>query len=112
MYVFTHELCRSLQLEYKRESSVRGIKTYRYEPTNDLFKSSNSKCYCTESSRCKHDGVVDLSPCWYKAPLYGSVPHFAGDDFKEIRDSIIGLKPDLAKHQSFIDLDPITGIAY
>lgn len=88
-----------------------GIKTYRYEPSDDLFmkKNRNNKCDCSDSYLCKYNGIVDLSPCWFKSPLYGSVPHFAGDQFAELRKSIKGLKPDVSKHKSFLDLDPVTG---
>ena len=111
LYVFTHELCRAVALEYKRDSDVRGIKTYRYEPVKGLFtrKSADGKCDCSDSYRCKYPGVVDLSPCWYQSPLYGSMPHFSGDEFSELRKSIIGLKPNVSRHTSFVDLDPFTG---
>lgn len=111
LQVFTHELCRTVTLEYKRDSEVRGISTYRYEPERQLFtrQSANGKCDCSDSFRCKHPGVVDLSPCWYRSPLYGSVPHFAGDQYAELRKSIIGLKPNESIHKSFLDLDPFTG---
>ena len=100
-----------MTLEYKRNSEVRGIRTYRYEPAKELFskKNADNKCECTDSYRCKYSGLIDLSPCWYKAPLYASVPHFTGEAFDDLRKSIIGMKPDESKHKSFLDLDPITG---
>lgn len=53
-------------------------------------------------------GVFDLSACHYGAPIYISNPHFLNADPYYLT-TVSGLKPNSTAHQSYVDVEPLTG---
>ncbi|XP_054166724.1 protein croquemort-like [Oppia nitens] len=53
-------------------------------------------------------GIFDLSACYFKAPVYISNAHFLNADPYYLQ-TVSGLKPDPSVHQSFLDIEPMTG---
>ncbi|RWS23125.1 Lysosome membrane protein 2-like protein [Leptotrombidium deliense] len=111
--VFIFDACRSILLGFDKETEVKGIKTYRFKTLQSSFhsatKNSDNWCYCNVRKKsCNHDGVIDISPCWFNAPLYASHPHFYNAS-KRIFEKVKGLQPDGEKHTSYVDIEPTTG---
>ena len=76
--------CRSVFSQYERDSSVNGIKSWRYVVPGSIFQSpinnENNKCFCDNPGLifCQHDGALLVSPCLYsKFPKYFTVQFIA-----------------------------------
>ena len=118
LHVFAPDLCRSLTIEFIKTASLRTIELYRYGLSSTFFKPINhnddTKCFCVKRSYeekqkfCKLSGVMDLSSC-RKKPIVLSTPHFYNGD-PSLRNAVEGLSPSAANHDTFIDIEPITGL--
>lgn len=53
-------------------------------------------------------GVFDLSTCHDGLPIFVSYPHFLDADPVYL-NAVHGLKPNLTVHETYIDLEPVTG---
>ncbi|KAG8439980.1 hypothetical protein GDO86_005955 [Hymenochirus boettgeri] len=115
LYFFSSEICRSIYGLFKNEYELKGIKLYRFvvpkESLDSPDKNPDNHCYCTDESisrNCTAAGVLDLSKCQGGKPVYLSLPHFLhASEF--ILKSVNGLSPNEEEHQTFIDVEPITG---
>uniref|UniRef100_A0A6P6YKA3 Lysosome membrane protein 2-like n=1 Tax=Dermatophagoides pteronyssinus TaxID=6956 RepID=A0A6P6YKA3_DERPT len=115
-YVFTHDLCRSLDLVYEKSVWINGLFTYRFGPARDAFappsKKPFNRCFCTRMDNenlC--DGLFDISRCLNGAPLAYSFPHFLFAN-SEIRNNVENMQPSEKRHKAYIDVDPITGTPF
>ena len=54
-------------------------------------------------------GIFDMSVCHYGAPIFISKPHFFDADPYYLT-TVGGLTPNSSLHQTFLDVEPITGI--
>ncbi|KAG9509931.1 Lysosome membrane protein 2 [Fragariocoptes setiger] len=130
LYVFSPEVCRSLQLEYREDTTARDIPLYRYSTPTETFaapyKNEKSSCFCVagikpivsknqahglsganrSANRCYLDGIMDLSLC-QGAPIAVSSPHFFGAD--PMLAMTAGLRPQKSKHETYVDIEPMTG---
>ncbi|KAF5278410.1 hypothetical protein FQA39_LY05899 [Lamprigera yunnana] len=109
--VFIPQICRIIKFEYAENVLIDGILGYKYvigeETLDNGTKIPENECYC--AGQCIPSGVFNISSCKYGLPAYGSLPHFyTADPF--YLDGIDGLKPNKSKHESFIVLEPNTGI--
>ncbi|KAG8577088.1 hypothetical protein GDO81_010064 [Engystomops pustulosus] len=115
LYFFSSEICRSIYGEFEKEYKLRGIKLYRFVvPKLALaspLENPDNHCFCTDlliSRNCTGSGVLDLRACQGGKPIFLSMPHFLyASDF--ILDSLDGLSPNIEEHQTFVDVEPITG---
>ncbi|XP_037870752.1 sensory neuron membrane protein 2 isoform X1 [Bombyx mori] len=118
LYTFEPDICRSLFASLVGKDTLFNISTYYYEISDMTLgsKSANpdNKCFCKRNWSVKHDGcllmgVLNLAPC-QGAPAIASLPHFyLGSD--ELADFFgDGIKPDKEKHNTYVHLDPITGV--
>lgn len=115
--IFAPDLCRSLSIEFIKTTSLRTIELYRFGLDSSFFKPINynneTKCFCVKRSEadkkkfCKLSGIMDASSC-RKKPIVLSTPHFYNGD-ASIRDAFDGLSPSAAQHDTFVDVEPITG---
>merc|ERR1719495_371987 len=134
LWIFVSDLCRSIWPEYDKEDEgrqVMGIDVQRFRAPKEVFKMSNPDnfCYCQkfadcaivnktddsyDNSPCKKDGCVDgliqVGPCLGGAPISMSSPHFFNGD-EDLVKAFKGLKPDKNKHDTVLDIEPITGLA-
>lgn len=55
-------------------------------------------------------GVANLTNCQQGAPIYISKPHFLDAD-PWFRERLVGMEPDPTKHNTFVDIETITGLA-
>lgn len=115
--IFAPDLCRTLAIEYIKTTSIRSIELYRFGISSSFFKpidhDEDTKCFCVKRSHeakqkfCKLAGVVDVSTC-RKKPVVLSTPHFYNGD-PLLRQAVEGLSPSAANHDTFIDIEPMTG---
>jgi hypothetical protein len=59
---------RSYSLNYLRDSSVKGVKTYAYHLTDDIFYNStvspHNPTFCGITDKCLGNGVHNISKCY------------------------------------------------
>lgn len=113
--VFNRDLCRSIPLKFSEEFvDPNGIPGYRFVPPSDVFgtpaENPDNACFCNNpDGNCNTpSGVFNVSACQFGSPTYLSWPHFFQADPKLV-DAVEGLKPDQAKHQFSIDVQPKLG---
>ncbi|XP_069483784.1 platelet glycoprotein 4 [Ambystoma mexicanum] len=112
---FSPEICRSIYAEYESSLDLKGIPVDHFTLPRSAFaspeKNPDNECYCTEkelSKNCTAEGVLDISRCQDKKPVYLSLPHFLyASEF--ILDVLEGLKPNKEEHETFLDVEPTTG---
>ncbi|KAE8616415.1 hypothetical protein XENTR_v10008800 [Xenopus tropicalis] len=115
LYFFSSEICRSIYGIFEKEYMVKGIKLYRFVVTEDAMasptKNPDNHCFCKDfqlSRNCTAAGVLDLRSCQGGKPIFLSLPHFLyASDY--LLDSVSGLKPNKEEHETYIDVEPITG---
>uniref|UniRef100_A0A667WQ56 Scavenger receptor class B, member 2c n=1 Tax=Myripristis murdjan TaxID=586833 RepID=A0A667WQ56_9TELE len=108
LYVFTSDLCR-----YKSDVVVKGIPAYRFTPPRSVLASKEenpaNEGFCISPKECLGTGLLKVSPCRKGAPVVASFPHFYLGDPKYAA-AIDGLSPIREHHQTFLDLNPTTGV--
>uniref|UniRef100_A0AC35UIM2 Lactamase_B domain-containing protein n=1 Tax=Rhabditophanes sp. KR3021 TaxID=114890 RepID=A0AC35UIM2_9BILA len=121
IYAYVEDICRSIKFAYSRETSVKGIDTYRFFATDDNFNYDNEQnCgFCSpldgnyyehkKGSYCMPKGLSDMSRCIANnPPLAVSNPHFHGSE-----ESVIRLFPRFNPvdevDQTTLDVEPTTG---
>lgn len=115
--LFSADLCRSLYLKYTEDVELNGISGYRFSVPREMLEDAqineDNACFCThykESSQlCLKSGAIQLSACRKGAPIVMSTPHFL-DGSEEYLNQSIGLSPNKDLHQTFIELEPNTGL--
>ncbi|XP_060746394.1 lysosome membrane protein 2 [Tachysurus vachellii] len=113
--VFTADLCRSIYMLFEKEVTVKGIPAYRYTPPRAVLASGKNNpenegfCLETDKEKCLDDGVLNVAVCRKGAPVIVSFPHFYLADEKYVED-IEGVSPVHEHHQTFLDLNPTTGL--
>nr|APZ81423.1 sensory neuron membrane protein 2b [Adelphocoris lineolatus] len=119
MKVYGSDLCSSLPVGFKETSSYEGVDSFKFGPQKKFLGSvvdyPENYCYCpgsidgiTLGQGCMKAGAMEFSAC-QAVPVVLSFPHFykASSHFQ---NAVGGLDPDSDKHESYIHLEPITGI--
>ncbi|XP_032395478.1 lysosome membrane protein 2 isoform X2 [Etheostoma spectabile] len=113
IYVFTPDLCRSIHMEFEKDVEVKGIPAYRFTPPRSVFASKEenpaNEGFCVTPKECLGTGLLKVSPCRKGAPVVASFPHFYLGDAKYV-SAIQGMSPQRQHHQTFLDLNPTTGV--
>lgn len=108
-YTFFQPLvCRSVTFRYSGYVDHKGIDTKRFENEEDIFSKDNPDNDCFQLDPELKSGVLDVSNCWYGAPVVLSFPHFYLAD-SSFLENIEGLNPSKQRHGSHIDAEPISG---
>ncbi|XP_047227652.1 lysosome membrane protein 2-like isoform X2 [Girardinichthys multiradiatus] len=113
IYVFTPDLCRTIYMEFEKDVEVKGIPAYRFTPPRSVLASKEenpaNEGFCVTPKECLGTGVLKVSPCRNGAPVVASFPHFflAEDKYAA---AIGGMSPQRSHHQTFLDLNPTTGV--
>lgn len=112
--IFITDLCRTMSFSYSGEVNVHGIHGYRFTiPINLLEDSDQNLCFCrtgyTNRKKCLGQGVLDLGPCKDGAPVAMTQVHLLDVDPKYLRKIGNGIKAEREKHQTFLDIEPLTG---
>ncbi|NWS65805.1 CD36 protein, partial [Crotophaga sulcirostris] len=112
---FSSDICRSIYGVFQGKKNVKGIPLYRFSVPREAFASptevGDNYCFCTDrviSKNCTLAGVLDISACKAGRPVFISLPHFlhASDS---ILNGVEGLNPNQEEHETFLDVEPITG---
>ncbi|XP_041059053.1 platelet glycoprotein 4 [Carcharodon carcharias] len=115
LYFFSSDICRSIFAEYEQKKKLKGIRVHHFVVPPKALASKivnpDNHCYCkdmTVSQNCTFGGILDISICQKKKPIYISLPHFlyASD---EIVNAIDGMHPNKEEHETFLDVEPVTG---
>jgi hypothetical protein len=116
---------RAVFFDFKEETSVKDIKTYRYVIPHQYFQSPliypENECYCLDSNitaECNWNGVLDVSNCERiskGAPVLMSAPYFTYGD-QHIRD-LINLKIDKKdltdeNYGTYLDIEPVNNTVF
>ncbi|XP_062291265.1 lysosome membrane protein 2-like [Scomber scombrus] len=113
LYIFTPDLCRSIYMEFEKDVEVKGIPAYRFTPPRSVLASKEenpaNEGFCVTPQECLGTGLLKVSPCRKGAPVVASFPHFFLGDEKYVMD-IDGMYPQREHHQTFLDLNPTTGV--
>lgn len=113
IYIFTPDLCRSIYMEFEKDVEVKGIPAYRFTPPRSVFASKEknpaNEGFCVSPKECLGTGVLNVSPCRKGAPVVASFPHFYLADENYIA-AIDGISPEREHHQTFLDINPTTGV--
>ncbi len=112
LYIFIIQLCRSLNLKYLNDITIQGISGYQFNPPASLFESGDinpdNKAFCNPD--CLPSGLLNIKACVpFNAPIVVSQPHFLNGN-KSLQKMVLGLNPNEEKHDTFLSLEPNTGI--
>lgn len=111
-YAFSPEICRSVFFKYESTATLKEIKLYRFTAPKELYLSGDvyppNKGFCVP--QCLPSGCLNVSLCQpQNPPVVISPPHFyLGNE--SLAKAVTGLHPDKKLHQTFVDIEPITGI--
>ncbi|XP_022079488.1 lysosome membrane protein 2-like isoform X2 [Acanthaster planci] len=114
MYVFSSDICRSISAVYEKETEVRDISTWRYVGPPEAFANAtenpDNAGFCTPNTTfCLPSGLLNVSNCQFGAPIVMSLPHFLYCDRDKVIDLVHGVEPQKEVHQTFFDIEPMTG---
>ncbi|KAM5194692.1 lysosome membrane protein 2 [Mantella aurantiaca] len=113
LYMFSSDLCRSLYAIYDSTKSVKKVSAFRFVPPAKIFANitinPGNAGFCVPAGNCLPSGLLNVSECKQGAPIILSSPHFYQAD-EQIIKSIEGISPNRDDHQTFLDVNPLTGI--
>ncbi|KAI6653529.1 Lysosome membrane protein 2-like [Oopsacas minuta] len=106
---FIDQIYRSGYFSYERDIDVHGLNCYQYgipyeEMANSTINPQNKGFYSFGPSGLFNFTVY--AP--FNLPIFISKPHFLDADAIVFRN-IIGLKPNRTKHDSYVNVEPLTG---
>ncbi|KAL5282467.1 CD36 family protein [Megaselia abdita] len=120
LYIYSNDICRSIEMIYEKDVKYEGISALRYrigdnfvnnigpEFQNDCFCSSKLLNIMKRKNGCLYPGALDLTLC-LGSPIIITLPHMLGASVEYSR-LIKGLNPDHKKHRTFVDIQEVSGI--
>ncbi|XP_071510540.1 lysosome membrane protein 2-like [Diadema antillarum] len=116
VYVFSTYVCRSGFVVYEGYRNFRGAWLYHFSAPEYLYANATifppNIDFCTPNqTTCPPTGLLNVSECYFQAPVYLSSPHFLYGD-ESLFESVIGMKPDKDEHELAVDIDPLTGVTF
>lgn len=109
LYLFTPDMCRSLPYDFEKKIIHRDIGGNRFTLGDRAIDNGTlypeNKCY----PQGMPSGVMNISVCNFDQPMFISYPHFYLADPSYV-NAVEGLFPNKEKHESYITLEPKTGI--
>ena len=98
--------CRSGYFTYKEDIKLYGVTAYRYVlPEDELISANQDPGFYPYGP----NGVLNLTAVFTQnAPVFASKPHFL-DAYPGYVDNVTGLYPNRDLHDSYLDVEPITG---
>lgn len=107
--IFVDDAFRTFQLVYGDTVNDMGIQAFRYQLANSTFESAFTNPENVRWGSWCPDGLFFLGATQDPVvPVFGSKPHFLDGD-PGLRDKVAGLEPNRSRHDSFIDVEPLTG---
>lgn len=109
--LYTAELCRSIFAVFQKEVTHGSLTLYRYVlPDYLLADSQENRCYCVDDFTCR-SSMINVSPCRKGAPVVMSTPHFYQGSPEDLT-YVEGLNPQEAEHETYLDIEPNTGVTF
>lgn len=120
LMVYSVDICRKLELKYRLNTTISGIKVNKYTLDERSFlsgtKNLENQCYClgrnssrSTSSECQLDGLTDLSNCVAKN-VFASGAHFLYGS-PELLTRVSGVDPPNATiDEPLVYIEPNTGL--
>ncbi|NXF20510.1 CD36 protein, partial [Rhodinocichla rosea] len=112
---FSSDICRSIYGVFHSQQVVKGITLYRFVVPREAFAAPtevpDNYCFCMDeeiSENCTIAGVLDISTCKEKKPVYISLPHFLHAS-ESVLNNVEGLSPNEKEHETYLDIEPVTG---
>jgi len=119
IHLYRKDFCRAIPMQFKEEiqdeEQYGGLLFYRFSPSSKLLdapseENSESRCFCKGGScRGVPSGTFNISLCSYGAPILLSMPHFLNAD-ESVKEEVNGLEGNPDIHDSYIDIEPVTGM--
>ncbi|XP_060103391.1 lysosome membrane protein 2 [Heteronotia binoei] len=113
VYIFASDFCRSIPLAYEKYVKVKGIPAYRFVPPASFYANASvnkeNAGFCVPAGQCLGTGILNVSTCLQGAPILISPPHFYASAEEYIK-SVNGMHPNKEDHQTFLDINPTTGL--
>ncbi|XP_072019701.1 lysosome membrane protein 2-like [Amphiura filiformis] len=111
-YVFNPMRCRSVPYIYKESQLHYDIPMMKFHIP--WYTYANASSYPPNAGFCLQDscpdGILNVTACT-KGPIGMSLPHFLYAS-PDIIESFDGIEPNETKHQSYLTVEPITGVSY
>ncbi|KAG7497611.1 platelet glycoprotein 4 [Solea senegalensis] len=115
LFFYSSDICRSVSATFERTVNVKGIDMFHFTLNPSTLASPtvnpDNRCFCPDpkvSKNCTLAGVLDISACQDGKPIYISLPHFLHGS-PSLREDVLGLNPSEEHHNTFLDVEPITG---
>ena len=106
---FVDDVVRSFDLQFEGRVDRLGLTAFRYGIDNSTFKSAFNEPKNAQYFSWCPDGMFYLGPTQVvEVPVFGSKPHFLDGD-PLLLESVRGLNPNRAEHDTVIDVEPTTG---
>lgn len=117
MFTYSTDICRSVEIHYKEETTYEGITGYTYESGKNFLEEIgpeyNNECYCIDKNvyaikqenGCLYPGALDLTSC-VKSPIVLTQPHFL-ETATEYSSLIDGLSPNEEIHKTFVTVEKV-----
>ena len=106
---FVDDIMRSFDLQFEGRVDRLGLTAFRYGIDNSTFKSAFNEPKNAQYFSWCPDGMFYLGPTQaVEVPVFGSKPHFLDGD-PLLLESVRGLNPNRAEHDTVIDVEPTTG---
>ncbi|XP_049324456.1 scavenger receptor class B member 1 isoform X1 [Astyanax mexicanus] len=106
---YSPDACRSMELVYERRGTMSGIPIFRYVAPKTLFANGSDYSPNEGFCPCRQSGLLNVSSCRHKSPVFISHPHFYNAD-PALLETVNGLSPNEEEHGLFIDIHPETGV--
>ncbi|XP_020814473.1 lysosome membrane protein 2-like isoform X1 [Drosophila serrata] len=112
VHIYDKDLCRIIPLKYVKSLEKDGIAADLFRLPNNSYGDSahnpENKCYDSNDYEAVQ-GLQNISPCQYGAPVYISNPHFF-ESHPDLLNSVEGLKPEREKHETYFKIQPKLGV--
>ncbi|GLV36662.1 uncharacterized protein CBL_02503 [Carabus blaptoides fortunei] len=105
-------LCRVIPLYYELERYMDNYNVMAYKftkPNNAYDRKLDLDKDCHKGEPTLPSGLSDVGKCYNGLPMAASFPHFLYGD-ETIQKYVTGLKPNISAHESYVLVEPTTGI--
>jgi len=107
LLIFSTDLEREVQLLYNSTYVYKGITLYRF-----TLDTKYKTITVDEQYNVEYDYIINLNKAGYGFDFVVTLPHFLLADPALTSDRVVGMRPNPVEQEIFLDIEPITGIAF
>ncbi|XP_030839054.1 scavenger receptor class B member 1 [Strongylocentrotus purpuratus] len=116
LQLYQPPLCRSVSYDFVKDSSYEGIPLLKFSLSPFTYMNATAfppnEGFCSgQRELCGPSGVMRQDPCHFGSPVAISNPHFLGGQ-QTLFDDVDGLSPNSSLHDSYMEVEPKTGIPF